>query len=163
MEPRNNNFVQLSKGYLKDWRGLVRSNPLSVEILMYLIERMGKTSNAVICSYSTLMEVTGYSRTSVAKSLSKLKKDKWVDAVRVGNATAYAVNEKVAWQSGVGSRKYAMFSATVVASSSEQSKDYSFEDKEKLKYIPMIQIEERPVLGSDDEVVDPDQGEMDLD
>ncbi len=30
---KNYNFVQISRGYLKNWRALIRKNPLSAEIL----------------------------------------------------------------------------------------------------------------------------------
>src|SRR5215216_2707402 len=94
---KNYNFVQISREYLKNWRGLIRKNPLSAEILMFLIEKMGRTTNAVVCSYKTLTELTGYSRTSIANSLKTLKEDNWIEAIKIGNATAYCVNERVAW------------------------------------------------------------------
>ncbi|OSK13644.1 replication protein [Escherichia coli M056] len=85
---------------------------------------MGKTTNAVVCSYATLTEVTGYSRRSVATAIKILKDDRWIQVVKVGNASAYCINEKVIWQAGRNQRKYAIFSATVVASESEQESDY---------------------------------------
>ncbi|HCP9844555.1 TPA: plasmid replication initiation protein, partial [Escherichia coli] len=42
----NHNFVQVSRAYLKAWRGLIRKSGLAAEILFYLVERMGKTTNA---------------------------------------------------------------------------------------------------------------------
>ncbi|MDK8230816.1 plasmid replication initiation protein, partial [Escherichia coli] len=55
-EQDNYNFVQVSRAYLKEWRALTRKSPIASEILMYLIENMGRTTNAVVCSYTTLME-----------------------------------------------------------------------------------------------------------
>lgn len=57
-EQDNYNFVQVSRAYLKEWRALTRKSPIASEILMYLIENMGRTTNAVVCSYTTLMEMT---------------------------------------------------------------------------------------------------------
>ena len=89
----NANFVQLSRAYLHSWRGLIRKNALGAEVLMFFIETMGRTTNAVVCSYKTLSELTGYSRTSVATAIRTLKDDNWIDTIKVGNATAYCVNE----------------------------------------------------------------------
>lgn len=157
----NANFVQLSRGYLRNWRGLVRKNPLATEILLFLVERMGRTTNAVVCSYQTLTEVTGYSRRSVASAIKLLKEDNWIEAVKVGNATAYCVNERVVWQAAKNQRKYAMFSAVVVASESEQESNFHKKAKEQLRHIPVVDTEERAISNSDS-LPPPDQKDLDL-
>jgi hypothetical protein len=158
---KNYNFVQISRGYLKNWRALIRKNPLSAEILMFLIEKMGRTTNAVVCSYKTLTELTGYSRTSIANSLKILRDDNWIEAVKIGNATAYCVNERVAWQASRNQRNYAIFSATIVASESEQDNDFQKKSKEKLTYIPIIENNEIVLTGN--ETLDPpDQLDLNL-
>jgi len=143
-DTRNNenyNFIQLSRCYLKSWRGLIRKNPLAAEILMFLVEKMGRTTNAVVCSYKTLCELTGYSRTSVANAIKILKEDNWIESVKIGSATAYCVNERVAWQAAKNQRKYAIFSATVVASESEQESDFRLKSQEKLTQVPFVENE----------------------
>ena len=158
---KNYNFVQISRGYLKNWRALIRKNPLSAEILMLLIEKMGRTTNAVVCSYKTLTELTGYSRTSIANSLKILREDNWIETVKIGNATAYCVNERVAWQASRNQRNYAIFSATIVASESEQENDFQKKSKEKLTYIPIIEKNEI-VLTGNEELDPPDQLDLNL-
>lgn len=158
----NHNFVQLSRAYLKSWRGLIRKNGLAAEILFYLVERMGRTTNAVVCSYATLTEVTGYSRRSVATAIKVLKDDNWIQVVKIGNASAYCLNEKVVWQAGRNQRKYAIFSATVVASESEQDSDFNIKAQEKLTYIPVVEHHERILTGSE-ELDPPDQQDLELD
>ena len=133
--PANVNFTQFGNNYLPAWRGLIRKNPIAAEILMFLIEHMGKNHNAVVVSYNTMMELTGRSRPTISRAIRALKDDNWIDAVQVGNTTAYAVNERVAWRSHANHRQYAYFSASVVASSSEQ-KDIR---RSKLKHIPVIE------------------------
>lgn len=164
-EDKNNamnvNFVQLSRSYLKNWRGLIRKNPLSAEVLMLLIEKMGRTTNAVVCSYKTLTELTGYSRTSIANAIKTLKNDNWIEAVKIGSVTAYCVNERVAWQAAKNQRKYAIFSATVVASETEQEKNFSEKSKEKLTHIPVLSNEEMVLVGNE-ELPPPDQLDFDL-
>ncbi|HBN1858849.1 TPA: replication/maintenance protein RepL [Escherichia coli] len=135
----NFNFVQLSRSYLKQLRNLARKSPIAHEILYYLVEHMGKTTNAVICSYATLCEITGVSRPTVGRAIKLLKDDNWIDTVKVGNANAYCVNEKVFWQAGRNQRKYAIFSATVIASESEQDEGFQEKAKQKLNYIPIVE------------------------
>ncbi|WP_338156543.1 replication/maintenance protein RepL, partial [Xenorhabdus bovienii] len=157
----NVNFVQLSRAYLQNWRGLIRKSPLATEILWFFVEKMGRTTNAVVCSYKTLTELTGYSRTSVANAIKLLKEDNWIDTVKIGNATAYCVNERVVWQASKTQRKYAMFSATVVASASEQDSDFHTKLNQNLKHIPFIDDFERGIAGSEP-LPPPDQADLDL-
>ena len=94
----NFNFVQLSRSYLHQMRKLARKSPIAHEILYYLVEHMGRTTNAVVCSYTTLCEITGVSRPTVGRAIKLLKDDQWIDTVKIGNANAYCVNERVFWQ-----------------------------------------------------------------
>ncbi|MDG2810239.1 replication/maintenance protein RepL, partial [Vibrio parahaemolyticus] len=146
--------------HMKQWRELIQKQPLSAEIMFYFMEVMGKNTNAVVCSYKTLQEVTGYSRPSVGRAIKTLKDMNWIDSVKVGSATAYAVNERIVWQSGKNQRRYAMFSATVVASESEQEKGFD-ENSHKIKHIPFVERTER-VIVSNDELPPPDQQELNL-
>ena len=157
----NSNFVQLNRSYLKAMRNLAGKSPLGMQILLYLTEHMGRTTNAVVCSYKTLTEVTGMSRTSVANAIRVLKQDNWVDAVKIGNATAYAVNERVMWQAGRNQRKYAIFSATVVASETEQESNYHQKAQQKLTYVPVIESDDITTVGNDI-LPPPDPGDLDV-
>lgn len=161
-EDDNYNFVQINKGYLKQMRSLSKKSPTAMQILLYLIEHMGRTTNAVVCSYRVLQELTGLSRTSVANGIKVLKADNWIDAVKVGNATAYAINERAFWQAARNQRKYAKFSATVIAAESEQDSAYHKKAKEKLTFIPIIEDEDIPVVDNDQKLPPPDQSEMDV-
>ncbi|MFN0723105.1 replication/maintenance protein RepL [Vibrio cyclitrophicus] len=75
----NYNFVRVQKGHMKQWRDLIKKQPLSAEIMFYFMEVMGKNTNAVVCSYKTLQEVTGYSRPSVGRAIKTLKDMNWID------------------------------------------------------------------------------------
>lgn len=158
----NFNFVQLSRGYLKEMRALTRKSPLAQEILLYLVEHMGRTSNAVICSYSTLQEVTGVGRTSVAKAIKTLKDERWLEAVKIGNATAYAVNARVFWQASRNQKHYAIFQATAIASASEQGSDFNLKAKENLRYIPFVDVKDRVLIDADEDLAPPDQRDLEL-
>jgi len=158
----NYNFIQLGRGYLRHMRALARKSPLAHEMLYYLIEHMGRTTNAVVVSYATLGEVTGASRASVGRAIKILKDDNWVDTVKIGSATAYCVNARAFWQSGRNQKKYAIFSATVIASESEQESSYPEKAKEKLTYIPVVEDGERMLVGNE-KLDPPDQTDLDLD
>lgn len=158
----NFNFVQVSRAYLKDWRGLTRKSPIASEILMYLVEHMGRTTNAVVCSYTTLMEITKVSRASVSRAIKILKDERWIEAIKIGNATAYCVNASAFWQAGRNQKKYAIFQATVIASSTEQESDFIEKSKHPLKYIPFVGETDRVTTRSE-ELPPPDQQDIDLD
>ena len=160
-ETDNSNFVQLSRSYLHQMRKLARKSPIAHEILYYLVEHMGRTTNAVVCSYTTLCEVTGVSRPTVGRAIKILKDDNWMDTVKIGNSNAYCINEKVFWQAKRNERKYAIFSATVIASASEQESDYAEKARQKLTYIPIIEPKDIPVTGCD-ELPPPDQCDLPL-
>lgn len=130
----NHDFIQVTRSYLPEWRQLTRKSPLAAEILLFLVEHMGKQNNAVVASYATIQELTGRSRATVARAIKLLKEQNWIDVVQIGTATAYAVNERVAWRTHASQRQYAMFSATVVASSTEQKDRRT----SKLKHLPTL-------------------------
>ncbi len=78
----NYNFIQLSREYLKEMRALVRKNALAHEVLYFFVEHMGRTTNAVICSYKVLQELTGKSRPSVARAIRVLREDNWIETIK---------------------------------------------------------------------------------
>jgi len=158
----NYNFVQLSRGYLKEMRGLARKSPVAHEILYYLVEHMGRTTNAVVCSRNVLAEVTGCSIATVGRAIRVLKDDNWIDTVKIGNASAYCVNERAFWQAGRNQRRYAVFSATVIAAASEQDSDFREKAKQKLTYIPIIEDDDRMLINSDESLPPPDQTDLEL-
>lgn len=157
----NYNFVQLNKGYLKEMRGLASKSPVGMQILFYLTEHMGRTTNAVVCSYKVLQEVTGLSRSSIANGVRVLKDDNWIDAIKIGGSTAYCINERVLWQAGRNQRRYAKFSATVIASETEQDSDYHKRAKTKLTHVPVIEDGEFVSI-SNERLDPPDQDELDV-
>ena len=155
----NYNFVQLSRSYLSQMRHLARKSPISSEILFYLVEHMGRTTNAVVISQQALSEVIGVTRQTISRALRVLREDNWIDVVKIGNVNAYCVNERAFWQAKRNQRSYAIFSATVIATESEQPKNFREKAREKLTYIPVIEAEDIPITGSD-ELPPPDQLDM---
>lgn len=161
-ESENYDFVQVSRGYLKQMRELARKSPLAHEILYYLVEHMGRTTNAVVVSYATLCEITGVSRPTVGRAIKLLKDDNWIDAVKIGNATAYCVNARVFWQAARNQKRYAKFQATVIASESEQESSYPKKSQEKLTYIPILERNEKHLVNPSEKLDPPDQSDLDF-
>lgn len=161
-ESQNFNFVQVSREYLREMRTLTKKSPLAQEILLYLVENMGRTSNAVVCSYATLQEATGTSRATVGRALRILKDDRWIDTIKIGSATAYAVNARVFWQAGRNQKRYAVFQATVIASESEQAGNYRDLATQPLRHIPFIGVSDRVLSDQNEILPPPDQPELDL-
>lgn len=132
--PKENiDFVQIQNNALKPIQGLIANNPVSAQILFFLIDKMGSFNNSVICSYQTFIELTGYSRATIARAIKYLKDNKWIDTIKVGSATAYCVNAQVAWRKARNQKHYAIFSSTIVATSTEND---NFESDKKLRNIP---------------------------
>ena len=134
----NYNFVQVSRSYLREMRGLARKSPVAHEILYYFVEHMGRTTNAVVCSRNVLAEVTGCSIATVGRAIRVLKDDNWIDTVKIGNASAYCI-----------------------AAASEQDSDFREKAKQKLTYIPVIEDSDIAVAGKD-QLPPPDQQDLDI-
>lgn len=118
---KNRNFVQVEKRAFKELRGLIDRSPVAAKLLLILGEKMNR-QNALLCSFKTLGEITGLSRSTLSTAISLLKSECWIEVVKIGTANAYIVNSRVFWQS-FGNLKHATFNATIVASSTEQEKE----------------------------------------
>ena len=101
---------------------MIMANKFAVVVFLLLARKMNK-SNAIIMSQETLVNITGKSRSTVSRAISDLKKHKYIDVIKVGTANAYVINSEILW-GGKAQQRHAVFSATVVASLSEQSKEY---------------------------------------
>lgn len=137
---KNGRFVQISDHSLPLFRELMKESPASVAVLFFFIEQMSKLTNSIICSYATLEEILGYSRPTIAQAIKTLKQKNWIDTIKIGNATAYCVNEKVAWRLANNQRHYAIFSSTVIATSSE-NKEFNKNINKRLKQVPIATTE----------------------
>ena len=83
------------------------------------------------------------SRPTVGRAIKLLKDDQWIDTVKIGNANAYCVNERVFWQAGRNQRKYAIFSNSYRICHRSES-DFQEKAKQKLTYIPIIEPSDIP-------------------
>jgi hypothetical protein len=106
-----------------------------------LVANMGRDS-AVVASHSTLAEITGYSLSTLKRAIADLQKERWIEVVQIGGkggACAYIVNDRVAWADSRTNLRFSHFSASIIASSSEQVEVRT----EPLRRIPVIMRGER--------------------
>ena len=119
---RNPPFVQETKAHMAAKRELMRKNSRAAMVLSYLVQEMDET-NAICVSYKVLEEVLGLSRQVLLRAIKVLAEDRWLRIVKVGSLNSYHVNSNPHWSGSFGDRQYAKFTATVVASSSEQASE----------------------------------------
>ncbi len=153
-------FVQVSRQSMKDIRVLADKNKLSLKILMIIAEKMNK-QNAVVISQKTLCQIVGKGRTSVYNAVKVLEEGRWLKTLKIGTANAYIVNEKVFWSDLTDKRRYAIFSASVIVSEDEQELSAEDWDAIETKHFPFLGTK-TPILIGNDELLPPDQTDLDL-
>lgn len=151
-------FYMMSRAAEKNLRAIQRENPTASLMFSVIREHMQIGTNAVTISQGALCKIIGCSRATIYRATKYLSDNRYVQLIRTGNVTTYVVNEQIAFAGNVGQRK-AVFSATVVAHESEQEEGW--DEVKKLKAVPVIYEDERPILGSDD-LPPPDQTDLDL-
>lgn len=141
-EQKNLDFVQIYPETFSNFSELTKENPISAQILFFLIQNMAAHNNAVSVSYTTLQELLGYSRPTLSKAVKTLEDKRYIEIIKQGTSNVYVINEKVAWRKARNQRQYAIFSATVVATSSENKRVVDNLNKglsRKLRHVPRIQ------------------------
>lgn len=155
LKPDPMDFVQVTRGYLRDLRELSRKSPAAWNIFSLLTERMNK-GNAVVISQATIAQILGYTRQTVNKAVSLLESERWLQVVKIGQSNAYILNSKVVWRDHSGKR-YAGFFAEVVAAESEQTTPIEDWDRIELRQVPLIGSKEQPLIDQTEELPPPDQ------
>jgi len=151
-------YYMMSRAAEKNLRALQKENPTAALVFSVIRENMQMGTNAVTISNPVLAKILGQSARTVARATKQLAEHAYVQSVKVGNTNTYVVNEQVAFAGSKGQRK-AVFSATVVAHECEQ--DEGWDQVKRLKAIPIIYDDERPVLG-EEVLPPPDQTDLDL-
>ena len=144
-DEKNIDFVQISPETFSNFSELTKKNPISAQILFFLIQNMAAHNNAVSVSYTALQEILGYSRPILTKAIKTLENDRYIEVIKQGTSNVYVINEKVAWRKARNQRQYALFSATVVATSSENKKAIDALNNgatRKLRHVPRFHIEQ---------------------
>ena len=151
-------YYMMSRAAEKNLRALQKANPAAALVFSVIRENMQIGTNAVAISNTAFCKIIGKSRATVTRAIKHLTNHDYVQVVKIGATNTYVVNEQVAFAGSAGQRK-AVFSATVVAHECEQ--DEGWDEVKKLKSVPVIYEDERPILGCDN-LPPPDQQDLDL-
>ena len=137
-------FAMVELDALEYMGELIKRAPNSAQLLVKLIRMMSPHSGGVIVvSRETMREIMGCSMPTVDRALKLLMEEGWVQRIRIGGASALAINHRVAWVGDRGEIQHAVFGATVVASRSEQ--DALSLNPPELKKVPIIQQDENVI------------------
>lgn len=137
---------------------LMRDTPKAAELMLCLIRHMQPGSGGiVVVSRETMRELLGCSMPTVARALKVLIDGGWVQRMRIGSAHALAINDRVAWVGARGDMQHAVFSATVIASRSEQ--DAIALNPPERRTVPIIERGEQ-IIATGDGQPPPSQPEL---
>lgn len=121
--PKRGRWVQTERRAHEAWADLIARKPRAAQLLHQLTAKMGH-QNAVVISQQTLAVLLKVHVRTVARAVSDLVDERWIQVVRIGKGkeAAYVVNDQVAWAAPRGLLRLSVFSAAVVADASEQDK-----------------------------------------
>lgn len=120
---KNTNFVQFYKDNLDLLDTIASERPAALRILFWITKLMDD-KNALATSQSAICEALGLHRNTVTQAVNYLKDKKVIQVLKMGTAYVYAVNNQIVWQDLAGSKPFALFSAKIYLSKSEQDIDY---------------------------------------
>lgn len=152
-------YYMMSRAAEKNLRNLQRTNATAALVFSVIRENMQIGTNAVTISNPALAKILAKSSRTIARATKHLSDHAYVQVIKTGNTNTYVVNEQIAFAGSVGQRK-AVFSSTIVAHECEQEEGW--DKMKKLKTIPVVYEDERPIVGLD-ELSPPDQSDLDLD
>lgn len=136
IQPGPAHFAMIEKTALFNLDDLMQEDMQAARLIVSLIRLMEPGSGGVVViSRASMAELLGVSLPTVQRALKTLVGGRWVHRLKIGGAYALAVNKAVAWVGPRGDLSHAVFSATVVASRSEQ--DAAGIDPGELRQIPM--------------------------
>jgi len=134
------NFIQTPRKTHEEWARLTLRSPSAAALLHVLTWRVGE-HNAVVASYQTLADLMGVSAMTVRRAVEVLRTGLWIEVRRIGGAgttNAYVLNDRVAWHTARDNLRYSLFSATVIASESEQPDRDELGQQAPLNRIPRL-------------------------
>lgn len=133
-------FVQTERKTHEEWARLTLDKPSAAALMHVLVSRVGD-NNAIVASYATLAEILGISQMTIRRAVEVLKNGRWIEVNRIGGAgtaNAYVLNDKVAWITNRSNLKYSLFTATVIASGSDQPDHHNLEQRPSIRRLPRI-------------------------
>jgi len=138
-------WAQLNLEAAEDLCGLMRRNRWAAELILTLITRMEPGgAGVVVASRETMRELLGCSMPTVDRAMRIIIDEGWAQRIKIGGAHALAINSRVAWIGPRGDLPHAVFSATVIASRSEQ--DAIALNPPPIRTVPVMRQGEHPLM-----------------
>lgn len=133
-------FVQTDRATHEAWMQLTLQAPKASAVLHLLANRVGE-HNAVVASYPVLAELSGLSVSTIRRAIAALIEGNWIEVRRLGPSStvnAYVLNDRVVWTRARNALRYSLFSATVLASETEQDDRASLGQQAPLRRLPKL-------------------------
>lgn len=133
-------WVQTERKTHEAWAALIGRAPKAAQLMHILTARVGD-HNAVIASQKTLQELMGCSRPTIQRAIDLLVLDNWLEVRQIGDrgtVNAYVINDRVAWVGKLDTKRYSLFSASVIVNSEEQPDKAVLGRQEPLRRLPRL-------------------------
>lgn len=133
-------WVQTEREVHEAWAELIGKSPKAAQLMHILTARMGD-NNALVISLPVLAKIMKCSRPTAIRAIQVLKSGNWIESLQIGGsgtANAYVINDRVAWTQSRDNLRFSLFSATVIASSDEQSDADQLGNQKPLRRLPKV-------------------------
>mgnify|MGYP003504813605 CR=1 FL=1 len=153
-------YVQTDKAVHEKWVRLSIKQPAASALLHFFCGRL-KANQAFVAAVPTLAKVLSLHTNTVRKAIAHLQKENWIQVVSIGKgqANAYVLNSRVAWQTSRDGMRYALFNGVVMADASDQDIAALASDV-PLVSMPVLRVGEIQVPAGEGEKP-PSQGQLD--
>jgi hypothetical protein len=144
---RHAQYVQTDRQAHEEWGRLCQQSPRAAALAHFLVAHMDRETNAVVASWSTLARLTGMSVATARRAMRDLEMAGWVEGIRLGTGgvRAWRIDARVGWAQHRDGRRYAYFTARVIAAAAEQHPQPDSSSPPPLRRIPIIAPGEIPV------------------
>lgn len=133
-------FVQTERATHEAWFSLTLTAPKASALLHLLANRVGD-HNAVVASYPALAEISGMSVSTIRRAVATLIEGNWMEVRRLGPSStvnAYVLNDRVVWTRARNDLRHSLFSATVIATETEQDDRAELGKQHELHRLPKL-------------------------
>lgn len=144
---RLGSFAMVSDEAMDGLDILIRNNPTAARLLTILARHLPSgTHGTVVVSRNTLAELLDMSVPSVQRAIKVLKDGNWVKTTKISGAFAFAINSRAVWRGNREGIQHAVFHATIIASSSEQSAEDMRDSERDPRHVPIVQGNEQVIV-----------------
>lgn len=114
-------YVMTDKAVHEKWVKLSIKQPAASGLLHFFCGRL-KANQAFVAAVPTLARALELHPNTVRNAIAHLEKDNWIQVVSLGKgqAKAYVLNSRVAWQTRRDGMRFALFNGIVMADESDQ-------------------------------------------